>query len=193
MRLKKAHSKILDIFLQVFDNGFLTDSHGVRCDFRETVIIMTSNIGVSKKDVAIGFGGTDRNQDKNSGLHNSIVSEARRLFRPEFINRLTDIVVFDALAKNEVKGILDLIVARMAERLRPKGIQIVLSDEVEEMLMNQGYSETFGARHLERTVENAVAKPLSDCILSGKVPSGSVVEVVVREGCINLNIKSLTG
>jgi ATP-dependent Clp protease ATP-binding subunit ClpC len=169
--VEKAHPKILDIFLQIFDNGFITDSHGVRCDFRESIIILTSNVGAVSKMAAIGFQGGGKEAAPDKELSETILAEARKLFRPEFINRLTDIVAFQPLGHDEVKQVLALTIARLNGRLKDKNIVLELTHEAEAMLIAQGYSQEYGARHLERTVEQLISKPLSELIIAGKIDS----------------------
>lgn len=180
--VEKAHPKILDIFLQIFDNGFITDSHGVRCDFRETIIILTSNVGAVSKKAAIGFQKEGKEAAPNKELSQTILAEARKLFRPEFINRLTDIVAFQPLGHDEVKQVLALTIARLNERLKDKNINLELTSAAEAVLIAQGYSEEYGARHLERTVENLISKPLAELILAGKAAAGSRILCNEQDG-----------
>jgi ATP-dependent Clp protease ATP-binding subunit ClpC len=190
--VEKAHPKILDIFLQVFDNGFLTDSHGVRCDFRETIIILTSNVGAGKKNPFIGFADGHETTCPEIELNETITASAKKLFRPEFINRLTDTITFQPLGHYEVKQILAMLIERLNERLADKNIFFELSSEAEDMLIDQGCSAEYGARHLERTLERLVSKPLAQLILSGEAPRGSRVQCVVQDGCLLLQNQILS-
>jgi ATP-dependent Clp protease ATP-binding subunit ClpC len=164
--VEKAHPKILDVFLQIFDNGFITDSHGVRCDFRETIIILTSNFGASRKKASIGFTKQASNADQNEDLRQSILVEAKNCFRSEFINRLTAIVPFQPLDRGEVKEILKLIMAQLNERIKSRNIILNLTPESEALLIGKGYSQEHGVRHLQRTVEQSISTPLSQILLS---------------------------
>ena len=163
--VEKAHPKIMDLFLQVFDSGCLTDSHGMRCDFRETVIIMTSNLGGGIATRSIGFGGTNQEADSREELVNVVQSAAERFFRPEFINRLTETVVFQHLGMESIRQIVDMLVARLNERLKDKGLSIELTPDAVDFVINKGYSLAAGARGLERTIEKEISAPISNLIL----------------------------
>jgi ATP-dependent Clp protease ATP-binding subunit ClpC len=163
--VEKAHPKILDLFLQVFDSGTLTDAHGVKCDFRETIIIMTSNLGVENTCRPIGFGGEINTVDADCELEKSVQTAAKRFFRPEFINRLTGIVVFRPLEIDHVHQILDLLILRLNERLKIKGVSAELTPDALRFLIQEGYSPAYGARSLERTLEKEVSTPLSKILL----------------------------
>ncbi|WP_395745395.1 AAA family ATPase [Prosthecobacter sp.] len=170
--VEKAHPKILDIFLQIFDDGFVTDSHGVRCDFRESIMIMTSNIGASEGKTSIGFQQADDEENPGDRLEQSVLADARKLFRPEFINRLTDIVPFKPLGSEEVKQVLALMIDRLNERLKSKKITLELTPESQALLIAQGSSKEYGVRHLERTVERLISRPLSEIIIAGRIEPG---------------------
>jgi len=184
--VEKAHPKILDIFLQVFDNGFITDSHGVRCDFRETIIILTSNVGAVSKTAAIGFQKEGKEAVPYKELSQTILTEARKLFRPEFINRLTAMVVFQRLGFDEVRQILTLSISRLNLRLQERSLVIAISPEVESMLIDQGYSEEYGARHLERAVEEVISRPLSRMLLADAKPASGELMFAVVDGRIQI-------
>lgn len=166
--VEKAHPKILDLFLQVFDSGTLTDSHGVKCDFRETIIIMTSNLGVGTTGRPIGFGGEIHDVDVVEELESSVHTAAKRFFRPEFINRLTNVVVFQPLEKAHVLQIFDVLVERLNERLREKGASTELTPAAVEFLISKGLSSDSGARGLERVVEKEIATPITRLLLEGR-------------------------
>jgi len=163
--VEKAHPKILDLFLQVFDSGILTDAHGFRCDFRETVIIMTSNIGAGTANRPIGLGFELQGIDTKQELENSVRSAAKQFFRPEFVNRLTDIVVFHRLEKAHLHQILRNIVDSLNRRLGDINVSVDLTMEAMNFLIQKGYSPDSGARELERTVERELSIPLSRLLL----------------------------
>jgi ATP-dependent Clp protease ATP-binding subunit ClpC len=189
--VEKAHPKILDIFLQIFDNGFITDSHGIRCDFRETIIILTSNVGAVSKKAAIGFQKDEKEVSADTILGQTIFAAARNHFRPEFINRLTEIVAFQPLGHDEIRQVLALIIDRLNERLKEKNIALKLSPEAEAILIAQGFSEEFGARHLERTVERLISKPLAQLILSNEAEPGSLILCSEIDGHLCLRHEAL--
>lgn len=186
--VEKAHPKVLDIFLQVFDNGFLTDSHGMRCDFRNSIIIMTSNLGARKPNGTLGFGSNGESNLDNGSLEKDVGEAVAKTFRSEFTNRITEIVAFHSLSREAVRKILDLIVERMNGRLRAKGLRLLLSEDAAEWLIKRGFNEEFGARHLERAVEQSIAKPLSNLILSGNANPGSMIRVEVRNHTVELDV-----
>lgn len=187
--IEKAHPKILDLFLQVFDNGFLTDSHGARCDFRETIIILTSNIGAGTQRAKIGFNSIEAVEGEKIGLQQEVVNEARKRFRPEFVNRLTEIVAFEPLGLEAMREILHLLVARTNARLATRDIAVTLSTEADSFLIENGMTDEYGARHFERLFEQAVSKPLSELILSGAAKPGSSVAIVILDGKLVLRVK----
>jgi ATP-dependent Clp protease ATP-binding subunit ClpC len=184
--VEKAHPKILDIFLQAFDNGFITDAHGVLCDFRETIIILTSNVGAGRRKTAIGFSKEIGKSEPGEELRENIIAEAKKLFRPEFINRLTDIVVFQPLGQEEVRQVLALSIKRLNGRLMNRGIEIKLSHDAEATVIAQGYSEEYGARHLERAVEQLISKPLSELLLSAPQITGNTLTISLIDGRIQI-------
>ncbi|MCB1212061.1 MAG: ATP-dependent Clp protease ATP-binding subunit, partial [Verrucomicrobiales bacterium] len=164
------------------------DSHGVRCDFRNSIIIMTSNLGARKPNGTLGFGSDGESNSDNSSLEKDVGEAVAKAFRSEFINRITEIVMFHSLSTEAVRKILDLIVERMNGRLRTKGLRLLLSEDAAEWLIKKGFNEEFGARHMERTVEQSIAKPLSNLILSGKVYPGSMIRVEVRNQTVELDV-----
>jgi ATP-dependent Clp protease ATP-binding subunit ClpC len=186
--VEKAHPKILDLFLQVFDSGSLTDAHGTKCDFRETIIIMTSNLGAGGTTRPIGFAGENQQVDASDELEKSVQSAAKLFFRPEFLNRLTGVVVFQPLEKTHVRQILDVLVERLNGRLKDKGVRVELTPDAMEFLMNKGFSQDSGARGLERTIEKEISTPLSKLLIGGEIGEVEVFRVDYRTGMKNLTI-----
>jgi ATP-dependent Clp protease ATP-binding subunit ClpA len=172
--VEKAHAKILDLFLQVLDSGTLTDAHGLKCDFRETIIIMTSNLGAGAGKRPIGFGGEIQIVDTDDELVDSVQSAVKRFFRPEFLNRLTGVVVFQPLEKLHLYQILSVIVERLNRRLGEMGVSLELTTEAMAFLIQEGCRPESGARGLERTVDKALATPLSKFLLRRKVEKGKI-------------------
>ena len=163
--VEKAHPKILDLFLQVFDSACLTDSHGTKCDFRETIIIMTSNLGGNNASPPIGFGAKYQQSDSKEELEAAAHTAAKRFFRPEFLNRLTEIVVFQPLGMENIRQIVVMLVARLNERLKDRVLTIELTPDALDYVITKGYSSTAGARELERAVEREISTPLWNLIL----------------------------
>jgi ATP-dependent Clp protease ATP-binding subunit ClpC len=189
--VEKAHPKILDLFLQVFDSGGLTDAHGCKCDFRETIIIMTSNLGAGTANRPIGFGGGIEEIDTQEELGNSVHAAAKRFFRPEFINRLTGIVVFQSLGKSHLYEILSIIVDRLNRRLGEMAVSVELTTEAMAFLIQEGYRPGSGARGLEKAVEKELSKPLSKLLLEGTRGKFSVFHIDHRRGEKALTIGKL--
>lgn len=165
--IEKAHSDIFNILLQVMDDGRLTDSQGKTVDFKNTVIVMTSNVGVDRiKGInKLGFKASDNDAGKDT--EDKILEEVRKAFRPEFINRLDDIIVFHSLTKDETGNILDLMLKEVAARVKEIGItELRISDNLRKKLLEEGFNPEYGARPLRRSVQKLVEDPLADGILS---------------------------
>jgi ATP-dependent Clp protease ATP-binding subunit ClpC len=183
--IEKAHPKILDIFLQVFDEGVLTDSHGRKCDFRETIIFLTSNLGAGDSpERQIGFG---RDVDTDESRTIPVLETVKKSFRPEFINRLSQIIVFQPLDKATVRQIVDKFINRLRSRLTAQGVNIALEESAYELFMSRGFSEIYGAREMERTIDTLLAKPLARALLQEKVNPGDTLRVAARSGQISLS------
>lgn len=181
--IEKAHPKLLDIFLQIFDEGVLTDAKGRKCDFCETVIFLTSNLGAADAPARrVGF----RN-DEQEPLANNRLDAVRDAFRPELINRLSEIIVFRPLDNAAVRQIIDKFVDRLNERLRKERVTISLDDSAFEFLMQQGFSDRYGARAMERSIDTLVSKPLAKALLNGAIPPGGTVTVSASAGRIVLS------
>jgi ATP-dependent Clp protease ATP-binding subunit ClpC len=177
--IEKAHPKILNIFLQVFDEGVLTDSKGRRCDFRDAVVILTSNLGSHvSKPVGFHMAGTDENAYMT--FSETVLADVKRTLRPELVNRLTEIVVFQPLQLADAGRVIDKFIDRLNERLHARSIQLALAEEARELLLKEGFSEAFGAREIERTVERLIARPLAEELLRSHFRTGGRV-IVVRE------------
>ena len=170
--IEKAHPDVFNIMLQLLDDGRLTDGQGKTVNFRNTVIIMTSNIGVDKiRNInKLGFNNDIDNKSKEKQNREKIMSEVKNTFRPEFINRLDDIVIFHSLTKEESKQILDLLIRDVEKRVIELGIHsLKIKDDLKEKLLNDGFNAEYGARPLKRSVQNFIEDPLADAILSGTI------------------------
>lgn len=188
--VEKAHSDILNIFLQVFDDGRLTDARGRTVDFTNTIIIMTSNIGGAVRD-DLGFvhpkmNDTDARNRKKENEADRILNQA---FRPEFLNRIDRIIHFRHLKAEDIHKILDKLFNSLKERLSEKGFTLHISDEVYEFLMVKGYSHHFGVREMERTVQRYIIEPLANEILKNKFNSGDCIRIDVLADNINFSVK----
>jgi ATP-dependent Clp protease ATP-binding subunit ClpA len=171
--VEKAHPRILDLFLQVLDSGFLTDSHGVRVDFRNTLIVMTSNLGTHAERARIGFGAELQSSCIEEANEDSIQQEVERFFRPELLNRFSAVLTFRSLQPNDLRQILDLHVARLNEQLRAKGSTLNLTHATTNMLVQLASQGSAGARDLERLFQHHVVIPLSKTLIeSAGGPTG---------------------
>ncbi|MEO2065823.1 MAG: ATP-dependent Clp protease ATP-binding subunit [Desulfurobacteriaceae bacterium] len=171
--IEKAHPDVFNILLQILDDGRLTDAKGRTVDFSNTVIIMTSNVG-SEYLMNLSKEEFEKNYDK---IKEQIMEELKKRFRPEFLNRIDEIIIFHPLAEEEIKRIVDLLIAKLNKRLEERGIKIKLTEEAKTELAKRGYVPEFGARPLRRTIQREIETPLSVKILEGSVKEGDTVVV----------------
>ena len=177
--VEKAHPDVFNILLQVLDDGRLTDGKGRTVNFSNTVIIMTSNIGSSmiQSNGQIGFSVTHEQQDGHQEMRSRLMEELQRNFRPEFINRVDDIMVFSKLDREHLSRIVELQLGYLRERLTDKGITIELDDEAKELLLSEGYDDRFGARPLKRAIQRLIQDPLAMALLDGTFGEGDSLKV----------------
>jgi len=187
--VEKAHPEVFNALLQIMDDGRLTDGQGRTVDFKNTVVIMTSNAGSIdlKRAIRIGFS-PKKDEDARSEQHEVMRSKAmenlKRIFRPEFINRIDQIVVFHALGKTELYRIVDLMLDQVRFRLSEQGISLVVNDEARDFLLQEGFDEEYGARPLRRAIQTYVDDALADAVLAGEIASGRTALLTVRDGTI---------
>ncbi|MDP2328848.1 MAG: AAA family ATPase, partial [Dehalococcoidia bacterium] len=174
--IEKAHPDIFNTLLQVMDDGRLTDSHGRTVDFRNTVLIMTSNLGTGAKTESLGFRRATSDGDADR-LHTEVESALKRAFRPEFLNRLDDIVVFEPLTEPEIRRIAALEVDEVRERLTERAIDFVVTERALDVLAREGYDPEYGARPLRRLIERKVENPLAKRVLSNEFHEGDRITV----------------
>ena len=188
--IEKAHPEVFNILLQVMDEGRLSDALNHTVDFRNTVLIMTSNLGTQhvKDTHSIGFR-VDKEKDFYRDLRQKLMDEVKKNFRPEFLNRLDEIIVFRPLTHKSLKKIVDLMLEEIQERLSTQRIRIKLSPGARNLIIQEGYDPTFGARPLRRTLQRMVEDPLAELILRGEVPPGSTVEGVVSRGKLKFRLR----
>jgi ATP-dependent Clp protease ATP-binding subunit ClpC len=181
--IEKAHPDVFNVLLQVLDDGVLTDSLGRKVDFKNTVVIMTSNIGTKliQKGVSLGF-----QNEEPSGQHSrrrdEVLGELRRSFSPEFLNRIDEMVVFHPLEKVHLISILDILLRELNMRLLEKGVTIEVDEEVKQWLIKEGYEPLYGARPMRRTIQRAIGDPLSEELIKGRFKDHRKVKVVLRDG-----------
>jgi ATP-dependent Clp protease ATP-binding subunit ClpC len=188
--IEKAHPDVFNILLQIFDDGHLTDAKGRRVDFRNSVVVMTSNVGAEliKRDMTLGFA-THSDEEKNRQIEyekmkEKVLGELKKAFRPEFLNRIDGTVVFHALSKEQIRQIVDLMLSEVAKSLDEKSMKLDITDAAKEFLGEKGYDPTFGARPLRRVIQNEVEDKLSDALLRGEFQSGDTVELDCDDGKI---------
>jgi ATP-dependent Clp protease ATP-binding subunit ClpC len=179
--IEKAHPDVMHLLLQILEDGKVTDSLGRKIDFRNTIIIMTSNVGADliRRQTTMGFGAPKDTQDYET-MREKILEETKRVFKPEFLNRLDEIIVFHSLTKPDLLQIVDLEVNKVKRRLKLKEIEIVLDEPAHEFVINKGYDPTYGARPMRRAVERYLEDPLAEELLRGTVKAGDTVEVSVE-------------
>jgi ATP-dependent Clp protease ATP-binding subunit ClpC len=178
--IEKAHPDVFNILLQILEDGRLTDAQGRTVDFRHCIVIMTSNIGASEisRQFNIGFSTSeDETGISYDDMKNRIMGELKKVFRPEFLNRIDEVIVFHKLAKDEIKEIVDLLLQRIRESMAERELQLELSEEAKDMLVEKGWDPTMGARPLRRAIQRYIEDPLADFVLRSQVPSGSTVMV----------------
>ena len=181
--IEKAHPDVFNILLQLFDDGSLTDSFGRRVDFKNTVVIMTSNLGARqiKGGKTLGFQKEDASSSYEQ-MKQKLMEETRRTFNPEFLNRIDEIIVFHSLGMKEVLQIIDILLSDVSKRLKEKGINFELTPQAKEFLAEKGFNPTFGARPLQRAIQKLVEDPLAEEILKGQFSDECDVIVDRREG-----------
>jgi len=181
--VEKAHPDVLQLLLQILEDGRLTDSLGRVVDFRNTIIIMTSNVGAHllQRQTTMGFGAVGSGFSDHEKMREKVLEEAKRVFKPEFLNRISDIIFFRPLDKNDLVKIVDIELEKFAKRLVDRKITMEFSPEAKELLIEKGYDEKMGARPLRRAVEHYLEDPLAEAILRGDIKDGEAV-LVVRNG-----------
>ncbi|MDD2212071.1 MAG: AAA family ATPase, partial [Clostridia bacterium] len=170
---------VFNTLLQVMEDGRLTDAKGRTVNFRNTVIIMTSNLGANTlgKETTVGFVTAGDAQDKYERMKNKIMAEVKKAFRPEFLNRLDEIIVFHALHKEQLKKIVTLMVDDVIERLTEQEIEVEVTERVKEIIIQEGYNPSFGARPLRRAIQRKIEDCLSEELLKGTFQKGDKVVV----------------
>ena len=190
--VEKAHPDVFNVLLQVLDDGHITDSTGRVIDFKNTIIIMTSNAGaeniVSPKSLGFSSGMTE--QQNHEEMKSKVMDEVKRIFKPEFINRIDDIVVFHVLGKEQISKIVDIMIANVNKRIMDQmKLSIELDEAARQWLVDKGYDSKYGARPLRRTIQNEVEDVLAERILMGKVHTGNKVKITVKDNKLNFTLR----
>ena len=196
--IEKAHPEVFNILLQIFDAGTLTDARGRKVDFRNSILVMTSNLGsdLIKRETTVGFAVKADNartdQSAYERMKDKVMEEVRRFFRPEFLNRIDSTVVFHQLAQEEILSIVDLMMNQVRGELEDKQVDLELTEAAKVYLGENGFDPVLGARPLRRLIQNEVEDRLSDEILSGRLGAGDVALIDVEEGEIKITAKAIT-
>ena len=187
--IEKAHPDVMNLLLQILEDGTVTDSLGRKIDFRNTIIIMTSNVGASliKRQTSLGFGAMQEDEADFEGMKAKIMEESRKSFKPEFLNRLDDLVVFHMLEKRDLNQIVNLEVDKLVKRLEEKEILMKLATSAVDFLSEKGFDPEYGARPMRRAVERHLEDPLAEALLRGDVKTGDNVKVVHKKGADELS------
>ncbi len=194
--IEKAHPEVFNLLLQVFDNGRLTDSKGRVANFKNCVIVMTSNIGAQYIDKMehIGFSSDRGNDEKEYNLAKEKVEESlKEHFRPEFLNRIDDIIMFDILKPEAIKNIVGIQIDLVRTRLKERGIELVLEESVMELLSKEGYDPHYGARPLKRLIQNKILTPIANFMIGKNVMEGGMVTIGVKNGEFTFDVKKGRG
>ena len=183
--IEKAHPDVFNVLLQVLDDGRITDSQGRTVDFKNTIIIMTSNAGAQRivDPKKLGFSNVENAESEHKDMKNNVMEEIKRMFKPEFLNRIDDIIVFRALSKEDVKGIAALMLKELKNRLaKQMDITLTYGDTVKNFIFEKGYDKKYGARPLKRAIQNNIEDSLAEEILSGKIQASDKVSLTVVDG-----------
>ena len=189
--IEKAHPDVFNILLQVLDDGHITDAQGRKVDFKNTVIIMTSNAGaqaiISPKK--LGFGQTDDAKQNYERMKEGVMEEVRRIFKPEFLNRIDETIVFRALDKADMKKIVSLLSENLVLRCKSQmGITLCVKDSVKEYIVENAFDPKYGARPLRRKIQNTIEDALAEEILGGGIKKGDTVDVQMQEGAVQFEV-----
>jgi ATP-dependent Clp protease ATP-binding subunit ClpC len=192
--IEKAHPEAFNMLLQILEDGHLADAKGRKVDFRNTILIMTSNIGADliQRDAVLGFGAkrdtAQTEEDAYKNMREKLMNEMKRLFRPEFLNRLDNIVVFRALSKDDIKQIVDIQIGYLQPRLDEHRLKLQVTDAAREKLAEQGFDKNLGARPLKRVIQRTIEDPLSEGVLAQEFKPGSTLIADVVDGEVKLRV-----
>ena len=190
--IEKAHPDVMHLLLQILEEGTVTDSLGRKVDFRNTIIIMTSNVGAEliKKQTSLGFGAMENESADYEGMKVKILEQSKKVFKPEFLNRLDDQIVFHMLEKKDLVKIVDLEISKVVDRLKSREITVKIDNKAKDYLINDGYDPEYGARPMRRSVEKHLEDPLAEHLLRGDVKDGDHVVVTIDKKENKLKFKA---
>jgi ATP-dependent Clp protease ATP-binding subunit ClpC len=190
--IEKAHPETFNMLLQIMEDGNLADAKGRRVDFRNTILIMTSNVGADAiaRDLTLGFvvhqDETRRKQTEYDKMKDKVLESLKKTFKPEFLNRIDGVLVFHSLTQEHINQIVDIQLVRVRKQLAEQELSLEVGEEALVELGKQGYDHTYGARPLRRLIQQVVEDPLAEGLLDGRFHPGSTVQVVVEDGQFNL-------
>jgi ATP-dependent Clp protease ATP-binding subunit ClpC len=190
--IEKAHTDVYNILLQIMDEGRLTDSQGRTVDFRNTIIVMTSNLGseqINKTKRSLGFVEEDTVESEYKDIKQQVMSAVKKAFKPEFINRLDDVIVFHPLTKNQLKNIISIQLSDLKSRLEERNLTLSVKESAIDFLLEKGYDSVFGARPLKRAIQRYIEDPLSEELLKGKYEEGDKILVTHKKSKDNLSFR----
>ena len=191
--VEKAHPEVFNILLQILEDGRLTDSHGRVVSFKNTIVIMTSNIGaqeIGKMRAPLGFGtSSSREEAKYENMKERQMDALKEAMKPELINRIDEIIFFHRLTKDDIEKIADIMFASLEKRLEERSVTVEMSEEAKDYIVGEGYNEEYGARPLRRTIQRLVEDRLSEMLLSGRISDGDKVAVTVKDGTLDFEKK----
>ena len=191
--IEKAHPDVFNILLQILEDGVLTDGHGKKADFRNSVVILTSNIGATEMagdTVGFAVDGETSTEVQDNNKREAVMKALRNTMRPELLNRFDQIVMFNSLGQKEVGSIFDLLTTDLNQRLTNKGIALLITPRLKRHLVEQGYDDKYGARPLRRVIQNELERPIADQIIAGQIKRGDIVRADWKSGAVVLTTKS---
>ena len=189
--IEKAHADIFNVLLQILDDGHVTDSQGRKVDFKNTIIIMTSNAGAARimEPKKLGFAGDASDEKDHEYMKNGVMEEVKRLFKPEFLNRIDGTIVFHALSKDEVKSITDLLLKNFAKRVKKQmDIDLRYGEAVKNYIFEKGYDKKYGARPLRRAIQNEIEDKMAEELLAGNIKQGDTVRISVLKTGVKFKV-----
>jgi ATP-dependent Clp protease ATP-binding subunit ClpC len=194
--IEKAHPDVFNLLLQALDDGHMTDGLGRKIDFKNTVIIMTSNIGARQLQdfgTGVGFGTAARQASSEDDQKTVIQNALRKAFSPEFLNRIDDMILFKSLMRESIHKIIDLELANLYSRINELGYLITTDDEAKDFIVDKGYDEKFGARPLKRAIQKYIEDPLAEQIINAKISAGDTIELTLNADKTGLDTKIIKG
>jgi ATP-dependent Clp protease ATP-binding subunit ClpC len=192
--VEKAHPEVFNVMLQVLEDGRLTDGKGRTVDFRNTVIIMTSNVGADtiRKNTRLGFATGSTEADEYETMKQNVMEELKKSFRPEFLNRIDDLIVFHSLKEEHLEQIVSLMSGELRKRLKEQEIDFILTDAAKRNLAKAGFDPTYGARPLRRAIQKHIEDRLSEELLKGNIKHGDTVEIDEKDGKLTVTRTELS-